>query len=180
MRPSRLHASTPPRGFTLIEIMVALLLASMVVLAAHRAFGTAFDLTARLEEERTAHDLEMEARAYLTGAFGAIDLTSPRVVGFRGERTSVRFTTRDASGRPHDVQIGVRDGWLVASSSREARRLLPADAVVFEYLFALGAEAPWMSAWQSPVSAPVAVRIQLGRSPPAGVDTLLFVIGVRG
>ncbi len=163
------------KGFTLIEVMVALTLGAMVVLAAHQTFGAATDTTARLEAARVAHDTEMRARQWLTVAFASLDVATPGQTGFQGSPERVAFSALPA----RRVVLEVADGQLVAREDTATNRLLTAERVTFDYLLHTGADEAWVRAWQSPVSAPLAVRLRLAR-PDGAVDTLLFAIGPRG
>jgi len=170
------------RGFSLIEVMVALVLGSLIVAAAHRAFGSSADVTIRLKRERAGHDLAMNARHYLGRAFAALDITAREAVGFNGDASAVRFGTRaGGAGRVAAVRVALLDGWVVAMpDSGPVRPLLPAARLMLDYLPSMGADTAWIRGWQSPASAPVAVRMRLLRRDSGAVDTLLFIIGPRG
>jgi prepilin-type N-terminal cleavage/methylation domain-containing protein len=196
------------RGFTLIELMVALVLGGLVVLLAHRTFGVASDLGHRVAERREAHDRAMNGRRFLAQAFGSLEVGTVRNAGFRGLQDEVAFTTWlvDETGAPVRKQVTVRldrsadDTGSVAASEAGAARLLalvalveggnalPRDTLVLapevtglalDYLLDLGADAAWVREWRSPVSAPLAVRLRVTGASGA-VDTLLCVIGPRG
>lgn len=169
------------RAFTLIEVMVALTLGSALVLAIHQVFGASSDLARQLAARRIEHDRQMEARALLTRAFAGLDLTSTASAGFRGDPGGVRFASRTPGGSTASLRIGLTDGWLVLAAGAEPEtRLLPAARIAFEYLPAVGADSAWVRGWQSPASAPVAVRLRLLAAEGAPVDTFLFAIGPRG
>jgi prepilin-type N-terminal cleavage/methylation domain-containing protein len=196
------------RGFTLIELMVALVLGGLVVLLAHRTFGVAAELGGRVAAGRQAHDRAMNARRFLAAAFGSLEVGTVRNTGFLGLEDEVAFTTWlvDENGASLRKQVTVRlersadDTGPVASSEAGTMRLLalvgpvegenalPRDTLVlapevaglaFDYLLDFGADAAWVREWRSPVSAPLAVRLRVvGAS--GDVDTLLCVIGPRG
>jgi len=172
------------RGFTLIEVLVALTLGAALVLAAHAAFGGAADAAAGLARAQAAHDQEMAGRLTLTRLVANLDPSSPGSVGFDGDPRLMRFSTRirDRDGRVglRTVQVGVADGALVGATRAEPLVTLPnvADAA-FDYLLEGGADARWVKGWHSPVSAPLAVRVRLTRTGGMA-DTLLLVIGPRG
>ena len=162
-------------GFTLIEVLVALTLGSMVVLMVHQAFGATSDLSARLDQARSAHRARMNATARLTQLFGSVAVGTAGSAGFQGGRESAEFTTE--AGQP--VRISVAEGWLILQQRRGgADSLLTADEIAFDYLLSHGAESSWVREWHSPVSAPLAARLRLKRAE--SVDTLLFFIGPRG
>lgn len=171
------------RGFTLIEVLVALTLGALLVLMAHAALGGALDFAGRLEARRAEHDATAQARAFLGRAFGNLDLMVPGSSGFQGGPDRVAFTTRLGEGggalRPVTLQLAVTEGRLIALRSERATPLIEARAVAFDYLLAYGATSTWVREWHSPVSAPLAVRLRVLR-PDGVVDTLLLVIGPRG
>jgi len=195
------------RGFTLIELMVALVLGGLVVLLAHRTFGVATELGGRVAARRQAHDRATNARRFLAAAFGSLEVGTVRNTGFRGLEDEVSFATWlvDESGAPVRRQMTVRldrnagGATPVAASEAETARLLaivgpveggnaPRDTLVLapevtglalDYLLDFGADAAWVREWRSPVSAPLAVRLRVGGASGA-VDTLLCVIGPRG
>lgn len=163
-----------PRGFTLIEVMIALALSGLVVLLAHQVFTGVVDGAERLGHARTALDREANGRRSLTEMFGSLDIGTEGG-GFTGGPAQAEFTTWER----------VPEGWLERRRvvlRAEAGTFLAWDevsGVEFDYLLEPGASATWVREWISPVSAPVAVRVRIARGR-AGVDTLLFIVGSRG
>jgi prepilin-type N-terminal cleavage/methylation domain-containing protein len=170
------------RGFTLIEIMVALTLGALVVLVAHRIFTGVVDGATRLTAARHALDREANARRFLQEAFGSLDVGSDGAGGFAGRPERVEFTAwqRVAQGwlERRRVSLGVEGGVLIARSDLSIALQDSVRGVEFDYLLEPGMNAAWVRAWISPVSAPVAVRVRLARK--VAVDTLLFIVGPRG
>ncbi len=174
----------PERGFTLVEVMVALTLGATLVLAAHATFGGATDAAAALARAQAAHESEMAGRLALAHLVANLDAAGTGSVGFSGGPETMRFSTRVREGDGtfvlHAVRIGVVDAALTASRTSGPVATLPNVAgVTFDYLLEGGADARWVAGWHSPVSAPLAVRMRLQRTSGA-VDTLLLKIGVRG
>jgi prepilin-type N-terminal cleavage/methylation domain-containing protein len=169
------------RGFTLIEVMVALTLGAVVVLLVHQSFATAADTVTRLDDARREHGTRMEAQAYVTRAFGSLAIGTPGARGFEGLPDRVTFSTQlDAARAPTQLTIAVADSALgVMMPGRAFRPLEPAAAVGFDYLLSYGSQASWVQGWHSPVSAPLAVRARIARSDGT-TDTLLLLIGPRG
>lgn len=183
-------------GFTLIEVMVALALGTLVVLLAHRMFTGVADGATRLTEARRALDREANARRWLVAAFGSLD--AGQVDGsFEGHSNQVAFAGWQLTP----------EGWfsrrritLTHSSSRLLALIAPSDTVVLsdsvsdfqlDYLLDVGSEgqsdstpgapgerARFVREWISPVSAPVAIRLRISRA--ARVDTLFVIVGPRG
>jgi prepilin-type N-terminal cleavage/methylation domain-containing protein len=180
------------RGFTLVEVLVALTVGSLVVALAHRALATAGELDALVAERRLEHDRAMNARRFLGAALGSLDVGT-RVGGFRGVADRVEFVTwlptPDGLLASHKLTLAQSErGFFALVSRRPTGEQSPADSLLlatevagleFDYLLDFGAHALWVREWQSPVSAPVAVRLRLTR-PDAAADTLLFFVGSRG
>ena len=59
------------RGFTLLEMMVALTLAALVALLAHQMFSGVLDASRRATEAQATLARQMNARRWLVEAFGA-------------------------------------------------------------------------------------------------------------
>lgn len=92
-----------------------------------------------------------------------------------------RVIARWRNGALDSVTVTLAEGWVVAQTRRDTLRLMRGAELNAEYLLEPGADAAWMKGWQSPVSAPLAVRLRIRRGDDAGVvDTLLFAIGPRG
>lgn len=175
----RAHASAcGPRGFTLIEIMVALTLSALVVLLAHRVFTGVVDATGRLRDARLALDREANGLRFLQEALGSLDVGTQGAGGFAGRPERVEFATWHRV--PHGwlergrLTLGLEDGRFMGQDS--------VARVEFDYLLEAGANAAWVREWISPVSAPVAVRIRItGRGTgEERVDTVLVLVGPRG
>jgi len=180
------------RGFTLIELIVALTIGAVVVLLAHQLFAAVADRGKSLIAARTALDHTANARRWLDAAFLSLDVGTDGASGFEGRADHVLFTT----------WLLTPDGWFerrIVSLARQDERLVatvtPGQTVAlndsvtdvaFEYLLEAGEESRWVREWVSPVSAPVAVRIRIAnagngkRETGNVVDTLLFLIKERG
>jgi prepilin-type N-terminal cleavage/methylation domain-containing protein len=173
---------THRRGFTLIEVMIALALSALVVLLAHRIFTGVIDGAERLGAARSRHDRDANAHRTLTEMFGSLDVGSEGAGGFAGRPEQVQFASwqRVPGGwvERRRVVLGVENGVLVASSDQSIALQDSISGIEFDYLLEPGANAAWVREWISPVSAPMAVRMRIARR--AAVDTLLFIVGSRG
>lgn len=168
------------RGFTVLELLVALAVGGMLVLMAHGAFGASVTLAAGLRERQTSHDEIAVTGQYLVAAFGGVDAASEGSGGFSGGPTRIAFATWTESGLER-VTLALADGRLVATTETDTVRLMRVASMDADFLLEYGAVARWVRAWQSPVSAPLAVRLRLLRGDSSGiVDTLLLAIGPRG
>jgi len=170
------------KGFTLVEVMVALAIAGIVILAAHRIFTGVADGTRAVAAARETLDRSVNARRWLKATF--LSLEPP----FEGHANRVTFTSWQL----------VSGGWLEKAPTQlmqegtaflgitSAERLQLADSVsdvAFDYLLDPGADTKWVREWISPVSAPLAVRVRIagcGRRDAGWVDTLLFLVKERG
>ncbi|MGH7675111.1 MAG: prepilin-type N-terminal cleavage/methylation domain-containing protein, partial [Gemmatimonadales bacterium] len=178
-------------GFTLLEVLVALTLGSLVVLMAHRLFTGVTDGAARLAEARGALDREANGRRLLAAIVGSIDIGRPGAGDFGGEPHGAGFSTWYQSPEgwlePRRVTLALSGGVLVLRGlGDEAIRLVDSvTALDLDYLLDYGAGESWVRRWSSTVSAPVAVRVRIartgdGRREAGEVDTLLLIVGTRG
>jgi hypothetical protein len=168
--------------------MIALTLSALVVLLAHRVFTGVVDGADRLRDARLALDREANARRFLQEAFGSLDVGTEGAGGFAGRPGRVEFGTwqRVPQGwlERRRLALAVAQNELIAELGED--RVVLGDSVErveFDYLLQPGANAAWVRAWISPVSAPVALRMRVtsARSTEQGaVDTLLLIVGPRG
>jgi prepilin-type N-terminal cleavage/methylation domain-containing protein len=175
------------RGFTLLEVMVALVIAGTVVLVAERVFATAVDTSRAVTVGRRSLDREINSGRLLGAVFGSIEV-GPSAAQFEGHPSTVRFATWvqgvDGWFERHTVTLRLDQTRFVM----RAEGLPPvalAEGVAgleFDYLMAPGAETRWVREWVSPVSAPLAVRVRLAGSPRsnASADTAIYLIKARG
>jgi len=179
------------RGFTLIEVMVALSLGALLVLIAHRIFTGVTEGSARLATARAALDREANARRILAAVVGSIDVGRPGTGDFDGKPHGVTFSTwyQSPAGwlEPRRVTLALGAESLVLTGlDEEPVRLADSVAALdLDYLLDYGVREAWVRAWSSTVSAPVAVRVRIrrtgdGRRETGGVDTLLLIVGTRG
>ena len=195
MRPSTSHPSDT-RGFTLIEVLLALTLGALVVLAAHRVFAGVADGAIRLREARISLDREANARRWLNAAFASMEIGTEGG-GFTGRPDQVQFSSWLLNQRGW---YSLRRVTLARLEDRLVAEVPPDEAIVLDdsvsdfeldYLLdvqsdvagdstagAPGERARFVREWISPVSAPVAIRLRISRA--AGVDTLFLVVGPRG
>jgi prepilin-type N-terminal cleavage/methylation domain-containing protein len=178
---------TRPAGFTLLEVMVAVVLTGTVALLAHQLFAAAVDGGRRLEQARRRLDREGNARAFLRDALLALEVGADSAGSFEGEpqrlRFSARLPTSDGWDERRTVDLSLAGGrWTAALGDERETRLVLADSVrsvELDYLLEPGADAHWVINWYSEVSAPLAVRVRLTRSG-ASCDTMLFLVKPRG
>lgn len=171
-----------PRGFTLIEVIVALTIAGIVVLGAQRIFAGVADGARALTAARAQLDCQANARRWLKSTF--LSLEPP----FNGRTNRVSFTSWQLTAGgwfvPRYTALSLAEDRFVASAGEQSLLLAGGMTDVwFDYLLDPGANSKWVREWVSPVSAPLAIRIRLsgcGRADRACVDTLLFLVKERG
>jgi prepilin-type N-terminal cleavage/methylation domain-containing protein len=179
------------RGFTLVEVLVALTISGLVVLLAHQLFSAVADRGKTLTVTRTALDRAANARRWLDATFLSLDVGTDGASGFDGRPDHAAFTTwlltPDGWFERRQVTLGAEQGRLRALVTPGAPIMLMDSLtdVQFDYLLEPGAESRWVREWVSPVSAPVAIRMRLERPGKREgerlvADTLLFLIKERG
>jgi len=175
------------RGFTLIEVMIALTLSTLVALLAHQIFAGIVDGVGRLDAARATLDRTANARRWLIEAFGSLQAGVDSAGPFEGHPGEVGFASwqRMAPSGLHRERILIHQaGSALVADEAGAGAVVLADSisrVAFDYLLEPGANTTWAREWMSPVSAPLAVRIRITYlGSPVRADTLLLLIGGRG
>jgi len=170
------------QGFTLIEVMVAMAVAGLVILAAHRIFTGVADAARAVEVARASLDRSANARRWLKGTF--LSLEPP----FEGRANRASFTSWQLVPggwfEPRATTLGQRGTRFLGTTGAESLWLADSVSdVAFDYLLDPGADTKWVREWISPVSAPLAVRLRIagcGKRDAGCVDTLLFLVKERG
>jgi len=172
------------RGFTLVEVTVAISLTAVVMVMAHQVFAGVIDGSKRANEARLALAAEMNGWRRLTALVGSVLVGPTDADAFVGEPESVSFTAwdRDATGLNVRRRLVLRldEGKLVLHGLAPIAVAL-ADSVratTLDYLMDPGATATWVRRWSSSATVPLAIRLRLTRQ--TGADTLLMIIGARG
>jgi prepilin-type N-terminal cleavage/methylation domain-containing protein len=174
----------PRRGFTLVEVTVALTLGALVVLLAHQLYGGVLDASARLTVERERLDREANAHRLLATLAGSLDIGGSRSGEFRGGANGVSFSAWYVGGRGwperRDVSLAAKGTSLILEGLGDSSLVLADSVQAFtvDYLLGLGAGERWMRSWSSALSAPLALRLRIARA--GHTDTLLLPIGPRG
>ncbi len=172
-------------GFTLIEVMLAITLSGVAVLVGSLLWRQSLSASAFLLSHREAVDRQEGARRWLHSAIGSIDIGATGDQPFIGRSDQVGFSTwlPTAGGWPErqSITISASGGALTAAGAlNDSLRLVDSVASVeFDYLLEPGLNSTWASSWESPVSAPLAVRVRIDY-PDLHADTLLFLVGGRG
>ncbi len=173
------------RGFTLVEVLVAVVVSGMVALLAHQLFGAALEGSARLRDARRDLDRRGNAHQYLRAAFLSLEVGIDSAGAFMGQRDRVRFTSwlPAAEGwlERRTVELGLEGDRLIAAAPPDADMELArgVTGLRFDYLLEPGAESHWVAEWESEVSAPLAVRVRITHRNERS-DTMLYLIKGRG
>ena len=190
--PVRRTALPPYRltaGFTLVEVLVSLVVASIAALLAHGLFSAAVTGSAELRAARGSVDRAANTRRFLGAAFLSLQVGTEGAGAFVGQTDGMQFAawleTADGWLERRDIVLSLREGRLLAGVSSEPAIVLgdSVAAVGFDYLLEPGAESRWVGEWMSPVSAPLAVRLRITRysaAERAVTDTTIYLIKARG
>jgi len=172
------------RGFTLVEVMVALLLAGLTITLAYRTFGTVTDSEQRLVRAARIDTRRANARRWLSDVFEGIEVRPTEAMGFSGRESRMQFRswmlTPDGWTEPRTVVLEATERALVVTGQHRDLVLFDSVETRFDYLVHYGVDSPWLYRWQSQVSPPLAVRIRMRRLPGGPADTLVFVVGEQG
>lgn len=187
--PTHPRAEAPAcrSGFTLIEVLTALMITGIVGLLAHRLMSVTIDGVHQLEHVRLEHDRRENGRRWMRSALLSLEAggTDGAFEGVPGQLTFGAWLEQPGGWSTlQRVRIELRNGRAIASAGK-AESLLLADSVTalsFDYLLEPGLETKWVQEWLSPLSAPLAVRMRLTRREYGfeQSDTLLFLIKERG
>jgi prepilin-type N-terminal cleavage/methylation domain-containing protein len=181
-----LKLSRRRHGFTVLELMVALTVGSILIVLTHSILGTA-TMSAEVVAATSHHrDREFNGRRWLRAAFGSLAAPSDESP-FIGLRESMTFSAsiRNAGGwlAPDRLHLQLRNNSLIASGTSKDTLVLAdsIQAMAMDYLLYPGAESRWTREWISRIKAPLAVRLRLVGMHPSRdrVDTLLFLLQDR-
>jgi len=184
VRPPRFPAERA--GFTLVEVMVALVVMGVVLVGARAMLGQIADDADRITAAASDADREANAEGLLRVILGRLEV-SPMPgaeVRFEGEPHGMRFHT----------WCDVPDGWLerceaslgfiqVEEESMLALRLSTGELVPLRRGFGAGEltylrdaadGGTWVQRWGASITAPIAVGVVIDG------DTTLVAIGERG
>ena len=170
-------------GFTLIELMAAMVIAALAVSTAAAIFATSTDALDGLGERSLQAMRASNGREWLSDVLAGLEVTNTEEGEFEGSPKRVSFHSRVwvPSGwlEPARVAVTLEAGRL--SVSALGSTVVVADSVAdaeFDYLLDYGAASPWLSDWRSRANGPVAVRLRTTRSD-GSADTTLFFVGAK-
>lgn len=172
-----------PDGFTLIEIMVALVIGGLTLTTIVRVIVLLLAAAHDLASSSVDHEARMTAHHRIRAVLASIQQPTD-AKWFRGTPHEATFSTAlrvaaDANEVAY-VRLAVRGGRLTAVTSEGLEYVLAtADSVAFEYLAGYGLSSPFLAAWTSSSESPVAIRVRLAQHDLHGaatIDTLLIPV----
>jgi len=176
-------------GFTLVEVLVALILAGTVLAGAAAVVG---QLSAEKERQERA-DAELDRKAtfegWLRAAMASLAPSDAPQRRFHGTPTGFSFRARllTAAGwfEERPVSLGVSEGKLTLRfATTELQRADCVDELKVAYLGRLGERREWVTSWTAVVTVPLAVRLRFVVRPHCGPaalrDSLLVLVRERG
>jgi len=177
---------TPRDGFTLAEVLVALAIVGLIAVSANRIYTATLDGVGHLRSADRALARRGAGHQLLRSALLSLDVGRDSAGGFSGRPNDARFTawlpTPDGWNERATVRLAVEGRrWVMRGPAGEPPAVLAdsVSAVELDYLLEPGLDARWVREWDSPVSAPLAVRVRIA-APSGVVDTMLYLIRGRG
>jgi prepilin-type N-terminal cleavage/methylation domain-containing protein len=181
---SRRIACASAQGFTLFEIVIALSIGGIVLLAARQLLTELADGATRVGHHSMLGDREANGERLLRELFARLEVSPDSGRAFGGDPSRVSFSSwcdtpdgwqercavvvaSGGSGTAHMLTAALPNGGTISLLTRES-------AVTIAYLRDPGNGGVWLDRWPDGISAPVAIGIV------AGSDTMLVRIGERG
>lgn len=171
-------------GFTLLEVVVALAVTGIVVLGARAVLARLGDDAHHLAATAADDDREANADRLLRDLLGRAEPPLGRSARFLGEPRAVRFDTRcdvPAGWQEHCtaelgvVEVnGVQTVGLTLSTGEAVVLRRGFEHAVLRYLYDPGNGGVWMNRWNSTVSLPWAVGLEVDG------ELVILPIGERG
>jgi prepilin-type N-terminal cleavage/methylation domain-containing protein len=172
------------RGFTLVEVMVALVVSAFVLASARAVLGELSDAERRTRSAARAADGDANAQRALRALFDRVETGIDPATGFGGDGRSARF--RSWCDVPHGwaescqvhVKIDSANGVpvVVAAISTGEVLVLRRHFTRAELLYLADPSdgGRWVTAWGTGLAVPAAVALVVD------ADTTILRIGERG
>lgn len=183
-RPNVTVGAARQRGFTLIEVVVALVVSGVVLLAARALLTGVADGADRLARASRAADQDANGERLLRTLFARLDVATDSARTFTGDERRARFTTwcdvpagwteRCEAAVVFD-SLGGRPALVAVLSTGEVVALRQGFAAgELRYLADAAGGGRWFRDWGRALTAPVAVGLVIDG------DTVIVRIGERG
>ena len=171
-------------GFTLIEVVVALVVSAIVMLGARAMLGEVGDDAHRIATETARLDAEANGERTMRALVRQLDLSSGEGSQFAGDPRQVTFASwcEVASGWRERCAVTLTMEPLAGKSALVIRTSKGVALVVrdrigtgeLRYLTTVTGGGEWIRVWGAGITAPLAIGVILDR------DTLIVPIGERG
>lgn len=188
-RRHQLPTSDVRTGFTLLEVLVAVMIAATLLLSADVVFEQMADSRTSTARSAMERDGVKNATASIRSWVRQIDVSpgngptsSPR--SFVGDGIESRFTSWCVApgGWERECDVSLRTvadsnsvGVVALSSAGDSATLLVRDSTVaLRYLIDAADGGRWVSSWPSGPTVPLAIGIV------SRADTVVFRVGARG
>lgn len=174
-------------GFTLIEVIVALLIGSIVLLGAHAMLAALSDESRALVLASAAASRAANGEEELRAIVGQLDVGTAGTRPFSGGAEQVSFSSwcDVPSGwlERCDVTLafdstGPNPGLILHRGAETVVLLRGFERGTFRYLASAANGGDWVEQWGASVTAPLGIGTLLQDS--ARVDTVILRIGPRG
>jgi general secretion pathway protein J len=192
MSETRRRRCVAPRGFTLVELLVAMALAGLVLLALFGGLAIAVRGVAQLASGSERVDERRQLALWLRREIEVAlppDRGGPARLPFVGELAALRFLAIDATGAT-EVSLALETApagspgaaWLVLArrpveGGLPARVVLARDLASMRFAYwgrhAEGEDARWADSWTDPREVPALVRVAITR---AGAEEALPIV----
>lgn len=171
------------RGFTLVEIVVALLVSAVVVLGARMLLEQLGDSTSRTVRNAARGDRDANGEQLLRDLVRRLEVGTPDAARFAGEPDSASFSSwcDVPAGWQERCTVVIRaesaaTGMTlsVSADGMGAQQIRTDNGVELRYLDDAAAGGRWFRSWGAGITAPLAIGLLKGS------DTTILRIGERG
>jgi prepilin-type N-terminal cleavage/methylation domain-containing protein len=180
----QLRESPARAGFTLVELMVAMVVSAIVVLGARMLLEQLSDSASRTVAAATRADRQENGERLLRDLAGRLEVGAEQAARFSGEPSAANFVSwcDVASGWQErcavTLVVGAQQGHsvLVATlaSGDSVTLLVREQQIELRYLDDPRGGGRWFASWGAGITAPLALGVI------SGADTMIVRIGDRG